>query len=267
MNMLNIACGSSYHKDWTNIDFHAVSEVVRKVNILNGLPYEDASFDAAYSSHFFEHLSTSQVDGVLQETYRILKIGGVLRLVVPDLENICREYLLRLEKVREKDDETNNELYDYIVVELLDQMVRSKPGGKLGELFRVMESKEELREYVSERTGAGRKEGKPAVAKRRITLSKIGNRLLYNYLKFIKLLIPKGIRESVFCGATIGELHKWMYDSYSLSNLLKRHGFREIQIHSFNTSGIPDFNRYFLDITAEGKPYKGSSSLFIEGIK
>ena len=267
MNMLNIACASRYHKDWTNIDFHAVSEVVRKVNILGGLPYEDASFDAAYSSHFIEHLSPCQVDAVLSEIHRILKTGGVLRVVVPDLENICREYLHRLQDAREKDDERSNDLYEYIVVELLDQMVRSKPGGRLGELFATMESNEELKKYVAERTGVGKEEEKLVARRRRITFSKVANRLLYGYLKFLKLLVPEGIRDSVFCGATIGELHKWMYDSHSLTKLLKRHGFRDVRTFSFNTSGIPEFNTYLLDCTAKGEPYKGTSSLFIEGIK
>ena len=31
MKLLNIACGGRYHKDWTNIDFDADSNLVKKV--------------------------------------------------------------------------------------------------------------------------------------------------------------------------------------------------------------------------------------------
>jgi len=266
MRMLNIACGSRYHKDWTNIDFHADSEAVQKVNILSGLPFQDASFDVVYSSHFIEHISPSQADTLLIGIHRILKKNGIIRLATPDLENICREYLALLEGVR--NNTRTDEYHEYIVVELLDQMVRTKPGGKLGEIFKTIDegTKKELKEYICKRTGKIETPA-PVAERRRITLSKITNRLLYKYLQFIKLLVPKGLRENVFCGTTIGELHKWMYDSHSLSRLLAKHGFLDIRTHSHTTSSIPNFNDYLLDITPGGEPYKGNSSLFIEGRK
>ena len=55
--MLNIACGRRYNDKWVNIDFHADSSDVRKVNILSGLPFDDALFEVVYCSHFLEHLS------------------------------------------------------------------------------------------------------------------------------------------------------------------------------------------------------------------
>lgn len=50
----------------------------------------------------------------------------LLRIVVPDLENICREYLRILELARQ--DKKYQEKYNWIVVELLDQLVRVKGG-------------------------------------------------------------------------------------------------------------------------------------------
>jgi SAM-dependent methyltransferase len=44
-------------------------------------PFGDASFDAIYSSHCFEHIGDWL--GVLRDWYRILKIGGFLVIVVP----------------------------------------------------------------------------------------------------------------------------------------------------------------------------------------
>lgn len=44
-------------------------------------PFADASFDAIYSSHCFEHIPDWL--GVLRDWYRLLKVGGYLVIVVP----------------------------------------------------------------------------------------------------------------------------------------------------------------------------------------
>ena len=44
-------------------------------------PFADASFDAIYSSHCFEHIGDWR--GVLRDWYRLLKVGGFLIVVVP----------------------------------------------------------------------------------------------------------------------------------------------------------------------------------------
>ncbi len=44
-------------------------------------PFADASFDAIYSSHCFEHIGDWL--GVLRDWYRLLRIGGFLVIVVP----------------------------------------------------------------------------------------------------------------------------------------------------------------------------------------
>ena len=74
------------------------------------------------------------------------------------------------------------------------------------------------------------------------------NDLLSVYLKAIQLLIPKDLRNTIFINTTIGEKHRWMYDNYSLSMLLKKYGFRNISIEKYDTSKIYKFNDYFLDI-------------------
>jgi hypothetical protein len=60
-----------------------------------------------------------------------------------------------------------------------------------------------------------------------------------------------------------GEVHYWMYDSYSLSKLLESVGFKEILKYSANQSQIPSFNTYKLDIESDGSIRK-PDSLFLE---
>ena len=58
---------------------------VRKCDVTKGLPFKDSSVDYIYTNNMFEHLTQENFMFVLKECYRVLKKGGVLRLVVPDL--------------------------------------------------------------------------------------------------------------------------------------------------------------------------------------
>ncbi|MGX2981595.1 class I SAM-dependent methyltransferase [Helicobacter sp. 23-1045] len=106
MKILNIACGSRISLDknhiWENIDFSPLDKRVKKVNLLKKLPYPNETFDVAYSSHFLEHLTKENALLFLREVRRVMKKGGILRIVVPDLENAVNEYLNILKKLRDR---------------------------------------------------------------------------------------------------------------------------------------------------------------------
>lgn len=264
--MLNIACDSRYHKNWVNVDFHSDSALVTRVNILKGLPFDDNSFDIIYSSHFLEHLTKDEGLFFLNETYRILKVNGIIRIVVPDLENICREYLILLEKVL--DGSIDDIYYDYIIAELIDQCVRNEPGGHLLKVYRndKIRNNKSIKKYILNRVGENIDVSLQFRGKKN-NCDRIKNKLLYLYLNTIRLLIPHHLRSQVMINVPIGELHKWMYDRYSLPILLKNANFKDPYICQYNESMIPDFNTYFLDMSPDGFPYKGYSSLYIEANK
>lgn len=48
----------------------------------------DGEFDAVYTSHALEHLNTHDAAQALREFHRILKPGGFVLVIVPDLEGI-----------------------------------------------------------------------------------------------------------------------------------------------------------------------------------
>jgi len=114
--MLNLGCGSIRPAGWLNADssFNAHLQRLplvgkRLSRIFNPIEYEsdnvvymdlnsnwkygDRSVDVVYASHLFEHLTLKSADLFLSESYRCLKQGGVIRLVVPDLHKICVKYL------------------------------------------------------------------------------------------------------------------------------------------------------------------------------
>jgi len=98
MNILNLGCGNKYHENHINVDLHSTNPLVFEHNILNDLPFEDNVFDAVYCSQVLEHINFDSVDRFLGEIRRVLKYNGIVRIVVPDLENIAKEYLLALER-------------------------------------------------------------------------------------------------------------------------------------------------------------------------
>jgi SAM-dependent methyltransferase len=272
MIKVNLACGNKYHKDWINLDFHRKSKFIVKYNLLKKLPFDNSYVDVIYCSHFLEHLAPVQAEQFLNECYRILKYGGIIRIVVPDLENIAEEYLRRLRLAFADNTETNLLMYNMIQLELIDQMVRNKPGGELKNFYQQNRCNKIVGNYILERTGenleSNNTNNKTPIQKTRlVALDKLIHLLLHRYIDLISLLIPKNIRNLIFIKTDIGEKHQWMYDRLSINVLLESIGFKSIEIMDYKTSAIPEFETYGLDVNQDGTPYKGKGSLYCEAIK
>jgi predicted SAM-dependent methyltransferase len=125
---LNLGCGCRYHPDWINIDIAPQRPEVIQNDLSHGIPLPDASCDVVYHAAVLEHLRRSDAEAFLAECYRVLKPEGIVRVGVPNLEKICQLYLSRLTAalIGEK---TADHDYDWIMLELFDQIVREKGGG------------------------------------------------------------------------------------------------------------------------------------------
>jgi predicted SAM-dependent methyltransferase len=88
--LLNLGCGQRFHTAWTNLDLVPAHPSIRRFDVAQPLPFEDAVFDAVYHSHLLEHLPRAQALPFLCECRRVLKPGGILRLAIPNLEAIAR---------------------------------------------------------------------------------------------------------------------------------------------------------------------------------
>lgn len=60
---------------------------------VKGLPLPLASVDAIYASHVLEHLSLEDMRTALNNCFALLRPGGAIRLIVPDLLQRAKEYV------------------------------------------------------------------------------------------------------------------------------------------------------------------------------
>ncbi|WP_448528269.1 class I SAM-dependent methyltransferase [Raineya sp.] len=278
---LNLGCGQRFHPEWTNIDFVSQSPYVQAHNLLNGIPFPNESFEVVYHSHVLEHFTKTDGKKFLAECYRVLKPAGIIRIAIPDLERIVREYLKNLELALQGNKQAEHN-YEWIMLELYDQTVRTQSGGDMAKYIFQPEIPNES--YVFERIG---EEGRllrkmyldslknptnpqPAAKDNRSfirkTLSKaktlLKNILLKNEVQFYQENLKYTYLGQFRLG---GEIHQWMYDRYSLSKLLKEVGFDNIQIKTAFESNIPQWNSYELE-SKNGVIFK-PDSLFIEANK
>lgn len=89
---LHLGCGKRYIPGFVHIDVVDYPHVDHVSSIDNLSFIADDSVDLIYNCHVLEHFKRRDVGRVLQEWFRVLKPGGVLRTSVPDFEKICEVY-------------------------------------------------------------------------------------------------------------------------------------------------------------------------------
>ena len=144
MVALNLACGVYYisNLNWVNVDWEANSSGVQQMDLSKPLRFENKKFDFLYTSHFIEHITYRQAEGLLSECYRVLSPGGVIRIITPDFEKNCREYLRQIES-------KSLQKSEYVKFALIDQMVRTRPGGESGTWRALSQGNSDIKEFMS----------------------------------------------------------------------------------------------------------------------
>ncbi len=194
------------------VRFRALPSNIRAHNLAKGIPFPDNSVDVVYHSHVLEHLDREIAEKFMHEVRRVLRPHGIQRIVVPDFEHLCRDYLLHISLSEQSSHERYR--HDEYVAAIIEQSVR--------------------------KAAFSTKYKKPL-------------------RRFIEQLVLGDARRR-------GETHQWMYDRINLPVLLERTGFHHITILSYNTSNIPDWEQYGLDVDADGRQYK-PGSLYVEARK
>ncbi|MGB5525846.1 MAG: methyltransferase domain-containing protein [Gemmatimonadota bacterium] len=266
--------GELFLNEWTNVRFVGVPKPpvdnVYHVDLSREpLEFPTDTFDAVNAYHIFEHLTPEEGARLAAEVSRVLKPGGVFRVSVPDLEDICRSYLYHLGVAVEDRSLQNIRRYRWTVMEIFEQMVREKTGGRMLE---ALKSGDYDREYLEGKysdvyrpllaAGAAKPPATGGSASRsrssRFTPKAVYRRLTRRLRRRATgdMTDPAVTRERV----------RWMYDRLSLRFLLEEAGFVEIQQTDFKHSGIPNWDRYDLDCSSLAeRPI--DPSVYVEGRK
>jgi predicted SAM-dependent methyltransferase len=266
---LNLGCGQRFHPDWVNLDLHPTSPSIQKWDLQKDLPFPDETFDVVYHSHVLEHFSRADGVQLLARCWRVLKRNGVIRIVVPDLERIAHQYLESLDKSLVGDTESQQQ-YDWVVLEMYDQAVRETSGGQM--LDYLLKASPAQIEFVRKRHGSEIDRILDAVMDKPRAKSHAGSFVGWTKSlagrKLLRLLLGSQGLATYDCGRfrLSGEIHKWMYDRYSLARTLQAAGFVNPEIAGPAESRIPNWARFALDTEPDGRVYK-PDSLFIEAVR
>lgn len=87
---LHLGCGTVRLPGWVNIDMDGGPDL--QLDLRFGLPFPDGSVDLIHTEHMLEHMCLSDGKLLMAEGYRVLRLGGTMRIGVPDLEKIVQRY-------------------------------------------------------------------------------------------------------------------------------------------------------------------------------
>lgn len=87
------------------MDFDTYYQKVKTVRFIHhdirfGLPFRDESVPHVFSSHFLEHLEREEARKLLKDCYRVMKKGGIIRIVVPSLDEAADSLRLAYENYK-----------------------------------------------------------------------------------------------------------------------------------------------------------------------
>jgi predicted SAM-dependent methyltransferase len=92
---LHLGSGDHHIANWINVDFSPAMNVEVAADLTREMPFRSGSIDLIHSEDFIEHVDERAGKLVLRECHRILRTGGVMRLLTPDLRALIEEVYVR----------------------------------------------------------------------------------------------------------------------------------------------------------------------------
>jgi ubiquinone/menaquinone biosynthesis C-methylase UbiE len=88
----NVGAGLFSHPVWTNVDYFSEWYKNNQIHInydlfeCKPLPISENTANVVYSSHTVEHITNDAAQNLFNESYRILKSGGYIRITTPNID-------------------------------------------------------------------------------------------------------------------------------------------------------------------------------------
>ena len=162
--------------------------------------------------------------------------------------------------------------YEWSMLELYDQVVRTSPGGEMGKFWsqHTIINQQTIINRAGNEIVQYRNALKASISAYKTLESTpqvtITGRIKYKLLQW--LLKNSDYNEHLRLAKyrVGGEIHQWMYDSFSLGRLLVKCGFKNVVKRDTFTSAIPKCeNPCWLDVEVVNT--RKPDSLFVEAIK
>ncbi|MFA5931734.1 MAG: class I SAM-dependent methyltransferase [archaeon] len=109
MTKLEIGSGAKPKEGYLHFDVRKI-EGIDVVGDARSLPFENEEFEEVFSRFFLEHLPRKDAKRALQEMFRVLKNGGILEIIVPNIAYFCR---LFVEEKGQKKEWALNKIYGF----------------------------------------------------------------------------------------------------------------------------------------------------------
>lgn len=88
---IHMMCGKRFFPGWYHVDGEKYEHIDSDDIILK--TFSDNTVSIIYCSHGLEYFDREEAVEVLKSWYRVLKHGGILRLAVPDFEEMAKLYI------------------------------------------------------------------------------------------------------------------------------------------------------------------------------
>ena len=270
--ILNLGCGSIPPPGYVNVDLHPGKDTIAH-DLRKSVPFPDSSFDLVYHSTMLSQLKRKEALRLMTECRRVLRPGGVLRVVTEDLEQLARVYLQKLEAAWNGDRASGYD-HEWLILEMYDQATRERPGGEM--LTYLLRAELPNESFIRERIGA---QGGVIIAgvRERLVAEKsapqrrgLKDRARAGLRKAVlRALLGRDGDEAYDIGRfrlSGGSASHYMYDRFSLRELFRAVGFRDIRLQSPTSSAYSAWQNVNLDITSDGAAAR-PHCLIMEGVQ
>jgi len=90
---LHLGCGNHRLEGWINVDIDRCCKLDLIADFRQNLPFKSQSIDFIHSEDFIDQLELDKAYQFFKECQRILKEGGVMRVLTPDLHQFAKRYV------------------------------------------------------------------------------------------------------------------------------------------------------------------------------